>query len=390
MADIRKRRGAKGPQYQVRYASEKATTGYAYRTFDTLKEAVAFRDQCGSLRDAPHVGRRATTVSEAVDRWLDVCETEGRDGRDPVTDFTLKGYRRLAITIKEYSWTKPLAALSAPDAVEFRSWLLKTQSRDKAKKVLSVFHSVVLEMVGRGVMPHDIVSGIGIRAQSRYDEPVRVPTEKDIMALLAAADSLANSKNGKVRDAWRRYRPLLYLAADTGMRPQEYIVVARDNITKEGVKVDRALERGGEISVTKTPAGRRLIDLSPHVFDMVDHYVRKHAPDSKFDLAFPTTSGRWMNTENWAKRGFGAACIEAGLYETVEHDGESYERPTLKPYDLRHFYASMLIEHRVNLKRIQYLMGHADIQTTLNVYGHLIERADSDAHRSHGLLSRLH
>ena len=37
----------------------------------------------------------------------------------------------------------------------------------------------------------------------------------------------------------------------------------------------------------------------------------------------------------------------------------------------------MLIEQRVNLKRVQYLMGHEDIRTTLNVYGHLIERVEA-------------
>ena len=37
----------------------------------------------------------------------------------------------------------------------------------------------------------------------------------------------------------------------------------------------------------------------------------------------------------------------------------------------------MLIDQRVNLKRIQTLMGHRNIQTTLNVYGHLIERAET-------------
>jgi integrase len=56
--------------------------------------------------------------------------------------------------------------------------------------------------------------------------------------------------------------------------------------------------------------------------------------------------------------------------------GKIVERPKYKPYDLRHFYASMLIDQRVNLKRIQTLMGHRNIQTTLNVYGHLIERAE--------------
>ena len=54
-----------------------------------------------------------------------------------------------------------------------------------------------------------------------------------------------------------------------------------------------------------------------------------------------------------------------------------------------HFYASMLIERRVNLKRIQYLMGHEDIKTTLNTYGHLIERAEAKTDRTPGLLASM-
>lgn len=104
MADIRKRKGAKGVQYQVRYASLASRTGYAYKTFDTRKEAVEFRDQCGALKNVARTSRKAVTVADAVDRWLDVCEKEGRDGRDPVTRYTLKGYRQRAETIREYSW----------------------------------------------------------------------------------------------------------------------------------------------------------------------------------------------------------------------------------------------------------------------------------------------
>jgi integrase len=33
----------------------------------------------------------------------------------------------------------------------------------------------------------------------------------------------------------------------------------------------------------------------------------------------------------------------------------------------------MLFEKKVNMKKIQTLMGHRNIATTLNVYGHLIE-----------------
>jgi site-specific recombinase XerD len=83
------------------------------------------------------------------------------------------------------------------------------------------------------------------------------------------------------------------------------------------------------------------------------------------------------------------ACMEAGLVEIVEHDGETREKPKYKPYDLRHFFASMLIEQRVNLKRIQKLMGHEDVKTTLNVYGHLIEKAETSERIRIGMIQRL-
>jgi integrase len=149
------------------------------------------------------------------------------------------------------------------------------------------------------------------------------------------------------------------------------------------------LERLGEISVTKTPAGRRFIDLSPGTLDMVHHYAKHHAVPNKYDLVFPTENGRWLAPQNWRKRGFYVACIEAGLVEETEEDGEPVVRPKYRPYDLRHFYASMLIEQRVSLKRIQYLMGHEDVSTTLNVYGHLIERAEVKPDQSRGLIASM-
>ena len=70
-----------------------------------------------------------------------------------------------------------------------------------------------------------------------------------------------------------------------------------------------------------------------------------------------------------------------------KEDGKTVMKPKYRPYDLRHFYASMLIDHRVNLKRIQTLMGHRNIETTLNVYGHLIERAEATADKRTSVLS---
>ena len=390
MSDIRKRTGKKGSTYQVRYADKSSDTGYSYKTFSTRKEALAFRESAKPEAATEAQAHGIVTVEQGLQKWLDVCENEGRDGRDPVTSYTLTNYEWRRDHILRYGWTKDLCELTAPDIVEFRSWLLRSFSRDVAGKLLSSFHSMVLELIKRGVLTQDFVTGVSIRSGSRYDTPVVIPSERDVWALLSAADTLANAKNKQIQKAWERYRAMLYLAADSGMRPQEYVVAAKANLDVAGIKVDRALERGGrKISVTKTPAGRRFIELSPETLDMVRNFVEQRGIENPHDLVFPTASGHWQSTDNWRKRGFYVACEKAGLVETVELDGESVEKPKYSPYDLRHFYASMLIEKRVNLKRLQKLMGHEKIETTLNVYGHLIERVESAAERHTGMLASL-
>ena len=390
MSDIRKRTGAKGTTYQVRYPNKAAKSGYSYKTFNTLKEARAFREDSAARKGSHPLSADIRTVGEGLDKWLDVCKTEGRHGRDPVTRFTLTTYQYRVDIANQYNWQKNLHELTAPDIVEFRSWLLKNYSRDQSKKVLSSFHSMILEMITRGMLSHDVASGICINSGSRYAEPVTIPSVEDVKQLLLAADKLANSKNMQISNTWERYRPMLHLAADSGMRPQEYVVLSRSSVKEGGVKVDRALEQGGyKISVTKTPAGRRFINLSQNTLDMINCYIEKSSIKNNHDLIFPTSTGHWQSTGNWRKRGFYKACEEAGLIEKVEKDGVVTEKPKYKPYDLRHFYASMLIDQRTNLKRIQSLMGHEDIQTTLNVYGHLVERAES-AHEKHtGMLETL-
>ncbi len=364
LSDIRKRTGANGTTYQVRYPSRETKSGYAYATFNTRKEALAFRDN-SKPRDSGRSKPEIRTVQQGLQKWLDVCEHEGRDGRHPVTQGTLKHYEWRRDHILRFDWKEDVRELTPLDVIDFRSWLLRSYSRDVAGKLLLSFHSMVIELVTRGILTHDIVTGVSVQGSTRHNEAVVIPTEQDVQTMLVTADALANSKNLQVQKSWERYRPMLYLAADSGMRPQEYIAVAASNFTDGGVQVDRALEKGGnKIANTKTPAGRRFIELSDHVADMVDHYRKNKMIANDFDLIFPTLSGHWQNLDNWRSRGFYYVCEKAGLMTTVERRGKQVERPKYSPYDLRHFYASMLIEQKVNLKRIQRLMGHEKIETT--------------------------
>ena len=355
-----------------------------------MKEARAFKEDSRSRGTNSIRYSETKTVDDAVDRWLRICEKEGTDGNEPVTQFTLKTYGRRAEIIKSYNWSKPLNEIKTPDVVDFRSWLLRNFSQYLAHKSLSSFHSVMKEMALRGIIATNIVSGVSVKSKSRYDEEIQIPTCNEIELLLQTADALAASRNLRTAKMWARYRPILYLAVDSGMRPQEYLAVGVQHLKSNGVEVERAIEKGGyRLSVTKTRAGRRFIELSDRTLQILSEHIECNYQENPHGLLFPTDTGKWMQIEHWRNRGFYSLCETAQLGETVTRDGGQTFIPKYTPYSLRHFYASMLIYQKENLKKIQRLLGHEKIETTFNSYGHLIDRVEDSSLNRSGLIDRI-
>jgi integrase len=108
MSDIGKRAGAKGTTYQVRFPSKAAKSGYAYKTFSTRKEALAFREDAGARSANTQSNEEIRTVGRGVQKWLDICKKEGRNGREPVTRYTLYNYEYRAAIINKYRWNKEI------------------------------------------------------------------------------------------------------------------------------------------------------------------------------------------------------------------------------------------------------------------------------------------
>jgi integrase len=386
MSDIRKKTGAKGTTYQVRYRDPGNTSGYSYKSFETRKEALAFRDSA-----KPKIEKRASlTIPEAIQLWLDVCEKEGRDGRPPVTRATHSFYVYIANIMRSYDWPVDLRSLTKPDVVAFRSWLIRERGRYLAGKTLTYFHAVIAEMATRGEVETNAATAVSVRKETRYDEPVIIPTQQEISDLLQATDDLAGAKGVRVSTTWKRYRPMLYLAVDSGMRPQEYLAVARHDFEDGGVNVDRAIDGNGELSVPKTLAARRFIELSEVTLELVDEYVSTLAGPNVHDLAFPTAAGTWQTQDNWRKRCFDEACRAAGLVDVEKVQGKEIVRSRYTPYALRHYFASVLIAQGTDIAKIKTLMGHTDISTTFDVYAHLIRRAEDKNSRRQGMIATTH
>jgi len=77
-------------------------------------------------------------------------------------------------------------------------------------------------------------------------------------------------------------------------------------------------------------------------------------------------SGAPIIEQNLIKRYFKPALKKAGLSDIRFHD-------------LRHTYASLLIEQGENIKYIQNQLGHSSPTVTLNVYSHLMKSENQEA-----------
>ena len=89
-------------------------------------------------------------------------------------------------------------------------------------------------------------------------------------------------------------------------------------------------------------------------------------PPNELDLVFPNESGNPINHSNMLSRHFFPAMKEAGVGKIRFHD-------------LRHTYASLLIEQGENIKYIQSQLGHASPVVTLNVYAHLMNAVNQES-----------
>lgn len=381
MSDIRKRTGKKGTTYQVRYITSATKSGHAYKTFQTLKEARAFRESLSTLKHVPE--DRQISVPEAIQIWLNICEKTGRDGRETVEIETLKEYRRRANVMNSYDWPMKLHEIEPSDVVRFRNWLMTEKSRDLARRTLSSFHSVLIEMQHQGYIASDPAAGITVKSGGRNEaenEEIEVPTDAEMRQILRAADQMGE-KNGYMAKCWRRYRPLIYLAAFSGMRPSEYRGLSWSDVFDDHVMVRQRADRTGNIGPVKSRAGRRKIFLPQFVSDMLLDW-KKDCPDSRLDLVFPTSTGKPMLLNSIRFGAWIPLLREVGLTTRSDTNRKGNELPRYSPYALRHYFASKLIESNADLKFIQQTMGHSKIEVTLNYYGHLI-RGREQQHRDY-------
>ncbi len=163
-----------------------------------------------------------------------------------------------------------------------------------------------------------------------------------------------------------KWRPLFFTAIFTGMRLGELLALQWSDVDwhSETIHVRRSVWHGG-FQEPKSQNSRRTIGMSPMLIGVLKDYS-EIAPASDDDLVFCTDEGGIIDDANLRHRVFESSLTKAGLRK-------------IRIHDLRHTYASLLINQGENLKYVQRQLGHASITTTVDRYGHLMPDAQKDA-----------
>ena len=192
---------------------------------------------------------------------------------------------------------------------------------------------------------------------------------KEVFAFLQAA-----------RQAEDRFEALYVLAVFTGMRPGELLALKWSDLVLEGpspvAHVCRSLSKtpdGLVFKRTKTEKGRS-ISLLPSVVEALRAHRKRQAGQrlrysglwEDHDLVFPSQTGAPMSWRNLILRNFKPLLKKVGL-------------PDIRFYDLRHTFATLLLEQGENPKVVQEILGHSQISLTLDTYSHVTPNIQREA-----------
>ena len=177
---------------------------------------------------------------------------------------------------------------------------------------------------------------------------------EEIARLLDAADN-------------QRDQTLLYLTAYSGLRRGELFGLQWHDLDENTnrLQVRRSLFQGA-LTRPKTQHSERTVDLPEPIVVRLRVY-REQYPSIGEGFVFRTKEGHPLDPDNWYKRTFVPTVKRAGL--TVD----------VGIHSMRHSYASLLINQGESIKYVSRQLGHANINITADLYGHLFRETSVSA-----------
>jgi len=356
--------------------------------YGTSRQEVSTKitDALSKLQSGTFVEPNKVTISKWLDEWMEVYQ---KGTISP--NFYARRQDLIRIHIKPAIGDKPLLKLKPVDIKKFYNDLEKNgrkPAKKKNKKIIplpkdappglatgtirqihNILNPAMKQAVKEGLVPKNVVADV---------TPPKVVKTR-------AANSL-NKQEAKVYlDTLKGQR--LYAAfvveLTTGLRRGELLGLQWTDLNWDtgALKIRRQISRiiqddGKTIldyAPLKTPAAYRTIILPAVTLAELKAHKARQAEDKLLfgklynneGLIFCSEWGHKLDTRH-LYRIHCKALVDAKIPHTAFHN-------------LRHTVATLLLQSGENFKVVQDLLGHADAQTTMNTYAHVLEEMKQGA-----------
>jgi integrase len=275
------------------------------------------------------VSRRGAPTFEAVsEKYLELVSVHKRGHH--VERYILR-------TLNAFFGKLRIVDIGAEDAEKYktrRSWSVRPAT---VARELTLVRHVMTKAIEWGLIIDNPFRGVRNLSVPKRVERVLAPEEESRLVAACA----------KVRS--RFLKPLIILAIYTGLRRSELLGLewARIDLAKKTIRIINA----------KSTAGDRVIPMNVTVHSVLSEIA--HTKNSEF--VFPSnrnTGQRFLDLKKGFKKALRLANISDGL----------------RWHDLRHTFASRLVERGVDIITVSKLMGHSKITMTAR-YAHSLDDA---------------
>ena len=366
-----KRRDHKGRLLRTGESQRKDLT-YQYRYTDVTGKRRTFY-----AKDLKELRKQEDNIQREIDAGINYCagnismiELVERYValKQGVRHATKVGYNFVLNLIRKEDFChRKINTIKTSDA---KLWFMKLQKDGRGYSTITSIRGVV-KPAFQMACDEDIIrknpfafSLAGVVVNDSKKRQALTPEEQEIFMTFVKEDS-----------HYSCYYDEFNVLLGTGMRVSEFCGLTIGDLDFENrkIRVEKQLikERGGiyHVEKTKTESGVRFIPMSDAVYQSLKNIVVNRRKPHK-ELLVDGYTGFLLLDKN------GNPKVGLHLDHHMQWTMKKYRRtrteplPTITPHVLRHTFCTNMANGGMDLKSLQYLMGHSDAGITMNVYTH--------------------
>ncbi|MBI2863138.1 MAG: site-specific integrase [Chloroflexi bacterium] len=349
-------------------------TGKRRQRFETFsgskREAEKRLTELLGLVDGQQLGASPKmTLAAYLERWL-------QDHAKAKAPKTYESYNSLLRAyVVPHLGNVPLGKLTTSHLVRLFTILREARRKDKQEGALSPATVAIVHRTLRAALNSAVKWQLlarspmqGVAAPSVPKKEMRTFTVQQAQAFLGASC-----------DEGLKWETFFNVWLTTGARPGELRALRWiDTNLESGImsiqQTGQRIEKVGRvIGQPKTAGSRRPIALSP---DVVVLLLRHKVGQNEMRLR---TGPLWQDNNLVFPSDLGTMLESKQIHQAFTRICERANVPRIRPYDLRHSCASLLLAAGIHPKIVAERLGHSSVTLTLNTYSHVLPGLQQDA-----------